>query len=255
MMWRINRESVLLLGGPATLLMQLADPLVAAGVAYHSDFRADPIKRLRRTLGATLSIVFGDEETARRTAASVNAVHDRVAGVAPDGRRYSARDPSLLLWVHSTLVESSLRVYESFVALLSSEEEARYYEETKVVARLFEIPDDLIPPSLADLRDDMSVRIASGEVAVGALARELAEPILRPWNVVPKRVAIESAVVTAALLPRPIRDGYGLKLRRPGSALLAAGTRASRLALPLVPRRLRHLPHAQAALNRTLTPQ
>ena len=38
MMWRVNRESVLLLGGRAALLLQLAHPLVAAAVADHSDF-------------------------------------------------------------------------------------------------------------------------------------------------------------------------------------------------------------------------
>ena len=64
MMWTVNRESVLLLGGRAALLMQLAHPLVAAGVADHSDFRSDSLRRLRRTLDSMLSIIFGDVETA-----------------------------------------------------------------------------------------------------------------------------------------------------------------------------------------------
>ena len=37
--WRINREAVVLAGGSCALLMQLAHPAVAAGVAEHSDFR------------------------------------------------------------------------------------------------------------------------------------------------------------------------------------------------------------------------
>lgn len=44
--WLINAESVLLLGGGRALLMQAAHPLVAAGVADHSDFTADPFDRL-----------------------------------------------------------------------------------------------------------------------------------------------------------------------------------------------------------------
>ena len=36
---RLNRETFLLLGGTAALLMQVAHPLVAAGVGAHSDFR------------------------------------------------------------------------------------------------------------------------------------------------------------------------------------------------------------------------
>src|SRR5262245_3227101 len=35
--WQLNRESVLLLGGPRALLLQVAHPAVAAGVADHSD--------------------------------------------------------------------------------------------------------------------------------------------------------------------------------------------------------------------------
>ena len=49
--WRLNREAMLLLGaGPRALLLQLAHPAVAAGVADHSDFRADPWRRLAGTL-------------------------------------------------------------------------------------------------------------------------------------------------------------------------------------------------------------
>ena len=61
---RVNRENVLLLGGGRALLMQLAHPQVAAGVDEHSDFRAHPIRRLRRTILMTMAIVFGDRETA-----------------------------------------------------------------------------------------------------------------------------------------------------------------------------------------------
>ena len=50
MAWRIDGEALILAGGTAALLMQLAHPAVAAGVAQHSDFRADPFARLRRTL-------------------------------------------------------------------------------------------------------------------------------------------------------------------------------------------------------------
>ena len=67
---RVDGESVLLLGGGRALLMQLAHPLVAKGVAEHSDFRRDPFARLRRTLDATYAIVFGSEAEARAAAAA-----------------------------------------------------------------------------------------------------------------------------------------------------------------------------------------
>ena len=58
--WRLNREAMLLLGaGPRALLLQLAHPLVAEGVDQHSDFRADPWRRLPATLRSYLTIVYG----------------------------------------------------------------------------------------------------------------------------------------------------------------------------------------------------
>src|SRR5438552_1035879 len=99
---RVNRENILLLGGGRALLMQLAHPKVAAAVDEHSDFRSQPIRRLRRTIRMTMAIVFGDRETALAAARSVNQAHGRVRGEG-----YRALDPDLLRWVHATLVDSA----------------------------------------------------------------------------------------------------------------------------------------------------
>ena len=96
---RINRESFLLLGGTAALLMQVAHPLVAAGVDQHSDFRRAPVPRLLRTVDTTLAIVFGERAEADRAFRRIDRVHAPVRGSAADGRSYRARDPRLLLWV------------------------------------------------------------------------------------------------------------------------------------------------------------
>ncbi|MGH7855885.1 MAG: oxygenase MpaB family protein, partial [Candidatus Binatia bacterium] len=69
----MNREAVLLLGGGRALLMQIAHPLVAAGVADHSDFRTDSLGRLRRTLDAMLTITFGTLREAEEAYRGVNA--------------------------------------------------------------------------------------------------------------------------------------------------------------------------------------
>ena len=111
-MWLVNREAVLLASGPAALLLQVAHPLVAEGVAAHSDFEADPFGRLRRTLRTTLALVFGDGPAAERAVqrlsrvhASVRGgVHDPLARAASGASAYRALDPALLLWVQATLV-------------------------------------------------------------------------------------------------------------------------------------------------------
>src|SRR6476646_2741481 len=66
-------------GGPAVLL-QVAHPLVAAGVVQHSDFRNDLWHRLVRTLGALYLIAYGSKEEADRAGQAVQAVHEHVRG-------------------------------------------------------------------------------------------------------------------------------------------------------------------------------
>jgi uncharacterized protein (DUF2236 family) len=142
--WRVWREKTLLLGGPAAVLLQLAHPLIAAGVAAHSSFRADPLRRLRAVLDTTLTVTFGDRRQATAAAARVGKLHRRVqgrlpvaVGCFPAGSVYRASDPRLALWVHATLVVVALDVVDQFVSSLTTEQRARYYQESKPFAVLF----------------------------------------------------------------------------------------------------------------------
>ena len=106
---RLNRELFVALGSTAAVLLQMAHPLVAAGVDQHSDFRRDPFGRFHRTANTSLDAVFGTTARARRALRRIDARHVSVQGTAEDGRPYRARDPQLLLWVQVTLVLTSLR--------------------------------------------------------------------------------------------------------------------------------------------------
>ncbi len=109
--WRLNREAMLLLGaGPRALLLQLAHPAVAAGVADHSDFRTDPWRRLAGTLRSYLTIVYGTTPVARAEIRRLNALHREITGPG-----YAARDPELALWVHATLVDSTMAVADAWL--------------------------------------------------------------------------------------------------------------------------------------------
>jgi uncharacterized protein (DUF2236 family) len=241
MMWRINSEPALLLGARAALLMQLAHPLIAAAVDQHSGFRDDPMARLRATLRTISAIVFGAEEQTRAAALRVNALHARVNGTAPWGERYSATDPHLLLWVYSTLVDTALGVYDKFVSSLTDHERETFYSESKMVARLFEVPEGHLPASFHELRAWMDERIESGEVTVTPLARELATPLLRPVTWIPQQAARRMAMVVAALLPEELRVGYDLPLGRPERFTVGALGRLSRTVTPRTPQAAKRL--------------
>ena len=137
---RVDSEPLLLLGRGRALLMQLAHPAEAAGVAEHSDFRSDALARLRQTIAAVSRIEFGTEEQARDVADGLRAVHERLVGPA-----YRATDPALLLWVHATLVDTNLRTYSRFFRPLSPDEAERYYQELTRVAEVVGVPRDAQP--------------------------------------------------------------------------------------------------------------
>ena len=203
---RVNRENVLMLGGGRALLMQLAHPKIAAGVDEHSDFRAHPVRRLRRTVRMTMAIVFGDRETALAAARAVNQTHGKVRG-----RDYRALDPDLLLWVHSTLVDSALVTYETFVKPLSARERDTFYQESKVLGELLGIPRDRFPDTHRDLGRYMSSMITTGTVAVDARAADLGALVLRPkLKLLPGPAMIPFEIITAGLLPAQLRKQYGL---------------------------------------------
>ena len=101
-MWRISRERVVPLGGLSALLLQLAHPLVAAGVAEHSSFHQDPVKRLKRTLELLLVTTFGDARQVGEMTRRIAGIHRVVSGSLQQdvgewrrGTRYSATSPEL----------------------------------------------------------------------------------------------------------------------------------------------------------------
>jgi len=222
---RVNRENILLLGGGRALLMQLAHPKVAAGVDEHSDFRAHPIRRLRRTIRMTMAIVFGDRVTALAAARRVNQVHARV-----QGGDYRALDPDLLLWVYATLADTALVTYETFVKRLLPHERESFHEEFKLLGELLGIPRERFPSTVRQFDEYLQAMVSSGPVRVDDRARELAAQVMHPRvRLMRGPVMLPLNVVTTGLLTPPLREQYGLPWGR-------GQQRAYRLAVAVVPR-------------------
>ncbi|MGH2764876.1 MAG: oxygenase MpaB family protein, partial [Actinomycetota bacterium] len=210
-MARVNRERILLVGGQRALVMQLAHPLVAAGVAQHSDFPARSLERLRRTLDLSLALIYGTPEEAEAAAAAIRAVHDRVSGIA-EGRSYRADDPGLLLWVNATLIDTTLLVYERFVRRLPEPVRRRYYRETVDSAELFGIPRRVVPADLDAFRSYMAGMLEGSELRASPEGRRLVRHVLRPPLPLPLRLPTAAVrQITLALLPERLRSMFRLR--------------------------------------------
>jgi uncharacterized protein (DUF2236 family) len=256
MFWRVNREMISLLAGGRALLMQIAHPKIGAGVAEHSHFKEDPLGRLYRTMNTMWSIAFDETTVARASLERVGAVHGKVRGVVAQnesscaGAHYDARDPELLLWVHATLIDSGMVAYDRFVEPLSPGEASQYYEESKLLARLFDIPQSAMPVSLADFQTYMKAILAGNQICVGPTALSLAQEILYPptWLLAPAGPLLR--LITAGLLPLQLREAYGLNWNERRGRAFNLAVRTIRRLLPLVPKTLRFVPQARAAERR-----
>lgn len=98
--WRVHADPSLLVAGIAAFTLQALHPLAMAGVAEHSAFSEDFLGRTQRTGLFVQGVVYGSSTEAARMCRTVRRMHQKVVGVAPDGRPYSANDPDLLHWVH-----------------------------------------------------------------------------------------------------------------------------------------------------------
>ena len=258
MTWRINREGALLLGGGRALVLQVAHPLVAAGVAEFSNYREDPWGRLYRTLDLTTRIVFGDRETADEASDQLRRIHSRVKGVTrepggrfPAGTPYEANDPELLMWVHATLVDTSLLVYDRYVHRLTIAERRRYYEEQKTLGEAFGVPLEHQPATYADFNEYFAEMIESDALAVTDTLRDVTDATLRPDLPFLARPLVEAiGVATAGMLPPRLREELELPWGPNRERLLAASRAVLRGAIPLLPGVVRDFPPARSAERR-----
>jgi uncharacterized protein (DUF2236 family) len=260
--WKLHREVVLLAGWGRAILLQIAHPMVAQGVADHSGFAAERwgrVGRLKRTIGAMLALTFGTPEESAGAAAAINRIHDRVNGRLPQpagafasGSTYSAHDPALLAWVHATLVDTFLLTYERFVGPLTPAERDRYCREAGLAAPLLGIPPDAVPRTTNELAAYMERMLASGEIAVTDTARVLAGDIVSrglPW---PARPLLTLArLPTVGLLPGPIREAYGFTWAPRQERALGLLTSAVRHGIVLAPPLIRWWPAARRARRRS----
>ncbi|MGE5226655.1 MAG: oxygenase MpaB family protein [Planctomycetaceae bacterium] len=242
---RVNAETRLLLGGPRALLLQLAHPSVAAGVADHSDFLTDPFGRLWNTLDLTLTIGFGDHAAATAAAARVARTHATVRGER-GGDPYRAGDPDLLAWVHATIVDTAIETYARFVGRIGPGARERYLHDMDPQAAAFGVPTDKLWPDQASFRAFVD-RTVEGLV-VSDETRSLGAAVLAPDVSAPLRPATALLrFVTAGLLPARLRAPFGLGWSPARERALAGVAATIRAGGPLLPDVARRWPQAREA--------
>lgn len=220
---RMADDRGLLIGG-ATLVLQVAEPTVGAGVHQHSNFKAEPWRRLYGTLLSLTTIVYGTTAEACAEVERLRAMHRTIRGVDDRGRRYAALRPAPWAWVHGTLAWSVIRLNELFRTPFTEAETEQYWQEWLAVGRLLGVRDGDLPDTYAafgaliedaarsQLEDNQSVRDVVQSVSLIPAPAPLR--FLGPvWRVLIGRpVGALSRSVTIGALPPAVTERLGLKL-------------------------------------------
>ena len=248
--WEIFREPLLLAGGAAAVLMQVAHPAVSQGVEDHSSYDTDPWGRLERTLDWLNTVAFGTTKEARAACIGIQKMHAKVTGsIAPgrgagpvsDGATYSALTPSLQRWVLATILWSSVISHDLIMGTLTAQQKDCYVTEWRTVANAMGIPAAGWWSGFDELDAYVADTIASGGACVGAGSRVVARSLLTSPHpsLLPQPVWNALLGVSFRILPAPMRAAYGIRWSRAAQWRLDSALAACRRIRRSMPAALR----------------
>ncbi|MGN6409471.1 MAG: oxygenase MpaB family protein [Curtobacterium sp.] len=193
-------DSTPVAAGGRAILLQIADPGVAAGVRRHSDFARRPQQRLAHTLSFVFAVVSGTAEDAAIAASFVNRAHVPVAG---------ADDVDRQLWVAATLYDSARQAHATFGSDVFAARAEEVLQAYATIGTTLRVPPSRWPESVAAFDRywaETLDRLTVTDDARGVV-RDLLHPRFAPWWV---QVAIPLVrIVTVGMLPDRLRADYG----------------------------------------------
>ncbi|WP_063746692.1 oxygenase MpaB family protein [Catenuloplanes japonicus] len=242
--WRYFGDSRNMLLGPPLLVLQVAHPVVGAGVLQHSNYRDEPWQRLIRTYLSLSTLIYGGRRGAARESARLRHMHEKIKGVDGQGRRYHALNPEAYLWVHATLVQGGVDSHRIFGRPLTDAQTAEYYAEMRQVGLLLGLREHHLPADWAGFRayyDDRVLHRLEDNQAVWDVIDSVRRP-KKPWRHVPDVVwrPLGAAtgrlafLVLAGALPQVMRDRLGLSWSTDQERRLRRFARLVRILMSLV---------------------
>ena len=247
LMWRINRERIVLLGGPAAAVLQVAHPQVGRGVAAHSQFRSDTMGRLHRTLDAVYTVAFGTAEEVESVRRAVAGAHKAVRGVG-----YSAFDPAAQWWVLATLIMGSANVYRRFVGELTAVELDQFLAENARFGEVFGLSAEVVPTRWSEFEAYWQDMMSGPLLGSDPVSAEVAKAVIRPdapWTL--RQLSPVFQALTLEYLSLPVAKRLCLAPGRAQHAIWALLDLLLPGALRLCPPRLRYASQYLAAVRRT----
>lgn len=259
--WMIDREAILFLGAARAALLQTAHPFVAEAIVTQSRTLTDPVGRFQRTFMVMFSMVFGRLDQALAKARALRQIHDRIrgrlaedVGPFPKGTPYSAHDRQAMIWVHATLVDTSMRMYELLDAGLSMDDKNSFYRQSRKTAALFGLSARYLPDSWDDFSRYMDAMYKSDVLSVGTSGLKVCEFLLYGKHPDGRRTFVALPewyrAISLSLLPREILASYRLTYGDREARHAQRALKLVRRIYPLLPKSVRYVPPYHEACGR-----
>ena len=254
--WQVFGDLTFPLGAGHRLLIDVAHPIVAAGVRDFSVFETDPYGRAQRTIDMIMGVVYGGRE-AIETATRLRDLHRDMNGKLPEGGRWSALNPEAFHWVHASLVHGVWVQQDKLGRGWRPGEVEQFYREMQQVARMYGVREKDMPADWDAFLvwfDEMTATGLARNDVTDAVLRVVRGPSAPPIPVL-RNEALWSrtlqpllgwgnGLVTAALLTPELRELLGVEWNAKRQRTFDILAALSRAVIPRLPRRLRLVPQA-----------
>lgn len=260
--WKHAGDNLQLLMAGTTLLLQVAHPVVGAGVEQHSVFKTDPWGRMQRTAEWGMRLLYGGPEGSPQAGRELRDLHRDIKGTDDKGRRYFALDREAYAWVHMTTYYTMVTTQRLFGEQpFTPAEESQLYREWVQQGRVLGIRDEDMPADLPAFQRYFD-NMVEQRLEETSLARYLIDVTLkksrkppalkwlpdRIWNFAYRSAGSWLMLNTAATLPPALRQTLGVEWNRPREIIFNQLARMIRLSLPLLSLKARYAPPAAKAL-------
>ncbi|MQY17615.1 oxygenase MpaB family protein [Nocardia macrotermitis] len=249
--WGVDWRSVL--ASRAILLLEVAHPVVGAGVLDHSEFLSDRWERITRTLASVRRMNgFHGADAAVAEGLRLRQLHRDISGTDAQGRRYHALNSDAYLWVHATGYAGPADVRRMFDGRIDAEREDALFREWRDMAAVLRIPERVVPATRAEFWDyyrhtvgDVLERNAATDLLIDLDRKPLPVPpkltVPQPvWNGFAIPLAALLRLTTAGVLPPRFRERIGLDWNRARARRFDRAVGTVRALDRVLPDRVRH---------------
>lgn len=261
--WKIFGEYRYSLVLPQAFVLQVAHPIIDAGVGEHSTYRTDPWGRARRSLELLWPVVYARPQDAIRKGIELRELHRSIRGKLADGRQYNALNPEAYGWVHGTGFYSSVTLLEQFGNGCDIARRARLFSEWRQMAGMLGIREQDLPRTEAEywdyFNDMIDNRLQWGPVVADLMGDDFFYSHPKPpadvfrflpaplWRLGIRPVAWSFELITRATLPARFRERFDIPFSARDQQHFDRLRKAIRLGWQLTPRDRRYLPLARDA--------